>query len=39
MFMEFAWRPFHETPLSHGRAPLPALREVMPGAKDSGTWP
>ena len=32
-----AWRPFHETLLSLGHAPLPVLREVMLGPEDSGT--
>ena len=32
-----AWREFHETLLSHGSAPLPALREAMLGPDDPGT--
>ena len=32
-----AWRAFHETLLSHGSAPLPALRKAMMGPEDPGT--
>ena len=32
-----AWRAFHETLLSHGSAPLPALRKAVMGPEDPGT--